>query len=143
LVRGVIGTLPDWWTVNRGLFNLVSARPARKRSIGQRFEQLARLQPDHPAVQCGDRRWSYAAFNAWANRIAAVLHARGVRSGDSVAILMENRAEVLACVLATVKLGAIAGMLNHQQRGDVLVHSLKLTKAKVIIAGAECMLAVD
>ncbi len=143
LLRGVLRTLPDTLKVNGGLLNLALARAERSQSIGRRFEQLAQRQPQHPAVQCGDRRWSYAEFNAWANQIAAVLRAQGVRHGDAVGILIENRAEALACVLATVKLGAIAGMLNHQQRGDVLAHSLKLTRAKLLIAGEECMAALD
>ncbi|MFA5939315.1 MAG: long-chain-acyl-CoA synthetase [Sinimarinibacterium sp.] len=142
LLRGVIDALPDALTVNRGLFNLMLLSPDKVGSIGGVIERLAREQPDRPALRFEQRSWTYAEVNAWANRIASVLRKQGVRRGDGVAILMENRAEVLACVAATVKLGAIAGMLNHQQRGEVLAHSLRLTKARVLIAGAECMEAV-
>jgi acyl-CoA synthetase (AMP-forming)/AMP-acid ligase II len=138
LLRGAVGTLPDTLTVNRGLLNLVWLKPDQKNSIGRVLEKLAAAQPQHPALRFEDRVWTYAEFNAWANRIASMLRQQGVRAGDSVAILMENRAEVLACVAATVKLGAIAGMLNHQQRGEVLAHSLKLTRARVVICGEEC-----
>ncbi len=139
LLRGVLSTLPDTVTVNRGLLNLVLLKPDTELSIGLMIQRLAESSPQHPALRFEDRSWTYSEFNAWANRIATVLRDQGVRKGDSVAILMENRAEVLACVAATVKLGAVAGMLNHQQRGDVLAHSLKLTQARVLIAGAECM----
>src|ERR1700741_411656 len=37
-------------------------------------------------------------------------------------------------MLATVKCGAIAGMLNYHQRGDVLKHSFGLLEAKAIVA---------
>ncbi len=143
LLRGALRSLPDSFKIQGGLLNLALARAERKQSIGRRFEQLAQRQPQHPAVLCGERRWTYAEFNAWANRIAAVLRAQGVRHGDAVGILIENRAEALVCVLAAIKLGAIAGMLNHQQRGDVLAHSLRLTRARVLIAGEECMAALD
>lgn len=139
LLRGVIGTLPDTVTVNRGLLNLVLLKPDQQNSIGRVLERLAESQPRHPALRFEDRVWTYAEFNAWANRIASLLRAQGVRAGDSVAILMENRPEVLACVAATVKLGAIAGMINHQQRGEVLAHSIKLTRARALICGAECI----
>ena len=43
---------------------------------------------------------------------------------------MENRPEVLACVAATVKLGGVAAMLNHHQRGDALTHSIELTRPR-------------
>ena len=142
LLRGALSTLPDTLTVNRGLFNLVTQKPDSLNSIGLALQRHAERRPDAPALIFEGRRWSYAEFNAWANRIAAVLKAQGVHSGDAVAILMENRPEVLACVAATVKLGAIAGMLNHQQRGEVLAHSLRLTQAKAIIVGEECVEAL-
>ncbi len=138
LLRGVLSTLPDTLTVNRGLLNLVLLKPDQQNSIGRVLEKLAESRPQHVALSFENRRWTYAEFNAWANRIASLLRQQGVRAGDSVAILMENRPEVLACVAATVKLGAIAGMLNHQQRGEVLAHSLKLTRARVVICGEEC-----
>ena len=139
LLRGALGTLPDSFTVNRGLLNLVWLKPDQKHSIGRVLEKLAVSQPQQPALRFEDRVWTYAEFNAWANRIASLLRRQGVRAGDGVAILMENRPEVLACVAATVKLGAVAGMLNHQQRGDALAHSLKLTRAGVVICGEECV----
>ncbi|SFF50447.1 fatty-acyl-CoA synthase [Fontimonas thermophila] len=143
LVRGALKGLPDALTVQRGLLNLALLKPDKAHSIGSVLATLARRQPQALALRFEDRCWTYAEFNAWANRIAAVLRRHGVRRGEAVAILMENRAEVLACVAATVKLGAIAGMLNHQQRGEVLAHSLRLTRARVLIAGAECLEALQ
>ncbi|MGH8455679.1 MAG: long-chain-acyl-CoA synthetase [Stenotrophobium sp.] len=142
IARGVLRTLPDALTVNKGLWNLATLSPKRRGSIGLRIEQLARWHPQRKALMFDDRSWTYAEFNAWANRIATLLRKQGVRKGDSVALLMENRPEVVACIAAIVKLGAVAGMLNHNQRGDVLMHSIGLTKAKVVIAGEECMEAL-
>ena len=42
-----------------------------------------------------------------------------------------------------VKLGAAAGMLNHQQRGEVLTHSIKLIAPQLILVGEECRAALD
>ena len=56
---------------------------------------------------------------------------------------MENRPEVLACVIAAVKLGAVAAMLNHNQRGEVLSHSIKLVKAKLLVVSDECGEAIE
>ncbi|HSW12859.1 MAG TPA: long-chain-acyl-CoA synthetase [Solimonas sp.] len=143
MARGVISTLPDLVTVNKGLVKMALLRPNWRGSIGSVLEQHARRNPGRVALAFEDRRWSYGELNAWANRIAGALRARGVRPGDSVAILFENRPEMLACVAATVKLGAIAGMLNYNQRGEVLEHSIKLSKARVIIVGDECMEALQ
>jgi acyl-CoA synthetase (AMP-forming)/AMP-acid ligase II len=143
LARGLLKTLPDAFAAQRGLFNLATLKPDTVASIGLHLERLARKHPRRTAMVFEDRKWTYAEFNGWANRIAHVLRARGVVAGDSVAILMENRPEVLASVAGVVKLGAVAGMLNHQQRGEVLEHSLKLTQAQVIIVGDECLPALE
>lgn len=130
--------LPELPGVLRGLLRLATLRPQRLGSIGTLIEGHARQRPDALALSFEGRRWSYAEFNAAANRVAAVLRAQGVRPGDAVALLMENRAEVLISVAAILKLGAIAGMLNHQQRGDALMHSIRLTKTALLIVGEEC-----
>ncbi len=143
LARGVLRTLPDAFSANKGLFHLATLKPESHDSLGLQIERVARRNPRRTALKFEERSWTWAEFNGWANRVAHVLRSRGVVMGDSVAILMENRAEVLACVAGVVKLGAVAGMLNHNQRGEVLGHSIALTKAKVIIVGDECMEALD
>jgi fatty-acyl-CoA synthase len=45
-------------------------------------------------------------------------------------------------MLAAVKCGAVAGMLNYHQRGDVLAHSLGLLDAKVLVAETDLVTAV-
>jgi fatty-acyl-CoA synthase len=133
-----IRMLPELPGVLRGLLRLVTLKPDAFGSIGSLIEGHACARPNALALSFENQRWSYAEFNAQANRVAAVLRGQGIKPGDAVAILMENRAEVLICVAAVLKLGAIAGMLNHQQRGDALTHSLKLTKASLVIVGEEC-----
>jgi len=132
-------TAPALPHVIKGLWNLTTLKPDALGSIGARFADLARQHPDRPALIFEGRRWTYREFNAWANRIAHALNQAGIQSGDSVGILMENRAEMLACVLGTVKLGAVATLLNNQQRGDTLAHSLRITSPKLVIVGQECV----
>ncbi|GAC1626082.1 MAG: long-chain-acyl-CoA synthetase [Nevskia sp.] len=143
LARGLLGTLPDLPSVQRGLWNLVRLSPDSRESIGLRLELLASRQPQHPALKFDDQCWTYAEFNAWANRLAAVLKRHGVKSGDAVTVLMHNRPEALAAVAAIVKLGAVAAMLNHNQRGAVLAHSLALSKPVLLVLGAECAATLD
>ena len=123
----------------RGLIGLLRLRPTKLGSIGQTFALQAARHPDRPALVCGERHWTYAEFNAWANRCAHALKAAGVRPGDAVGVLLDNRAEVLAWVLGTVKLGAVATLLNNQQRGEVLAHSIRLTRPVLMVVGEACV----
>ena len=143
LLRGVVSALPDVVTTQRGLWNLIRYKPETMLSIGQRFAQLAAAQPQAPALRFEGRSWSYAEVNIWANRIAHALAARGLGRGDAVALLFENRPEALVCALAVVKLGAIAAMLNPQQRGELLAHSIGLVDARAVIVGEECRAALE
>ena len=63
-------------------------------------------------------------------------------SGDVVAIMLRNSPNAVLAMLAAVKCGAVAGMLNYHQRGDVLAHSLGLLDAKVLIAETDLVSAV-
>ncbi len=140
IARSVLHSLPDSFKITKGALHLawLSLSPDRPVSIGLMLEKLAENHGDDCALLFDGKRWSYREFNSWANRHAHVLRHHGVKSGEAVAILMENRPEVLAAVAGTVKLGGIAGMLNHNQRGETLMHSLRLTKARVLIVGEEC-----
>lgn len=143
LFTAAIKSVPELPQIARGLWNLATLKPDRPISIGLLVERHATRDGARTALQFEGRAWSYQAFNAWANRLAASLAAAGVQRGDVVAVLMENRPEVLALVTAIVKLGAAAGMLNHQQRGEVLGHSIGLIKPKAIVVGDECRAAFD
>lgn len=121
----------------RGLRLTAKTRKDEALSIGHYLEQNARVRPDAPALLFEDRRYSHRQLDEEANRWADVLAARGVGKGDAVALLIENRPEMLFAVAGVVKLGAIAAVINTRQRGRVLEHSLKVSKAATFIVGEE------
>lgn len=125
----------------RGALGL-TRKPDARLSVGRVFQELAQRQPHHPFIRFEGVPITYGEANARVNRYADVLARHGVRHGDVVGILVKNRPEALLLTLAAVKLGAIAGMLNHNQRGDVLAHSLSLLDSRVLVVGEECDEAV-
>ncbi|EGD22292.1 long-chain-acyl-CoA synthetase [Rhodococcus hoagii] len=126
----------------RGALGL-TRKPDARESIGRVFQDLARRQPDRPFVRFDGASISYRRANERVNRYADVLVQQGVERGDVVGILMKNRPETLLLTLAAVKLGAVAGMLNHNQRGEVLAHSLSLLDSRVLVVGEECDEAIS
>jgi len=123
--------------IARGL-RLIGKTDKRERlSIGSFLEQNARLYPDRPALLYEDRRWTHRELNEQSNRWANLLASRGVRKGDVVAVLVENRPEMLAAIGGTVKLGAIAAVVNTRQRGHVLAHSFSVARASTFVIGEE------
>ena len=65
----------------------------------------AAAAPDRVAIACGDERLSYGELEALANRLAAVLRARGLRRGEHIASLLGNRLEGLALAWAAWRTG--------------------------------------
>ena len=118
------------------------ARPNSKKSIGTVFQERAARYGDRVFLRFGDQQLTYRDANGTANRYAAVLAARGVGRGDVVAIMLRNSPNAVLAMLAAVKCGAVAGMLNYHQRGEVLAHSLGLLDAKVLVAETDLVSAV-
>ena len=111
--------------------------PTSKTSIGKVFAERAARHADRVFIRFEGRDITYREANETANRYAAVLTERGVRAGDAVGIMLRNSPDTVLTMLGVVKCGAIAGMLNYNQRSDVLAHSIGLLDATVVIAEAE------
>jgi fatty-acyl-CoA synthase len=140
-LRDVLSRLPallvDAPVILRGALTGLLVTPASKTSIATVFADRAARHRDRIFLRFGDQEISYGQANATANRYAAVLADKGVRHGSVVGIMLRNSPEVVLTMLAAVKCGAVAGMLNYNQRDGVLAHSLGLLNAAVVVADAD------
>ncbi|GAA5042316.1 long-chain-acyl-CoA synthetase [Nocardia callitridis] len=114
-----------------------------KSSVGLYFQRNAHRHPDRAFLRFESTVYRYGEANAEVNRYASVLAEQGVGRGDVVGVLMTNRPETLFVVLATVKLGATVGLLNHHQRDRVLAHSFGLLNSVLNVVGEECADAIE
>ena len=137
LLMRLPAVLMDVPVIVRGARTGLLAQPNSKVSIGTVFADRAARYGDRIFLRFGDEEISYAQANAIANRYAAVLAERGVGRGDVVGIMERNSPDVVLTMLAAVKCGAVAGMLNHHQREEVLAHSIGLLDASVVVAEAD------
>ncbi len=111
--------------------------------LGVCFEEAVAANGDGLALIYEGRQYTYNQLNAWVNQLAHYMLSVGIQKGDAVAILIENRPELLVSVLACAKIGAVSAMLNTSQRSKVLVHSIALVDPKMMLAGEECRQAYD
>lgn len=70
------------------------------------FEARATNQPERRAVLCTRRTLSYAQLDRESARVAADLIAKGARSGQLIAVVMEKGWEQVVACLAVVRAGA-------------------------------------
>jgi acyl-CoA synthetase (AMP-forming)/AMP-acid ligase II len=119
----------------RGLIALARLRPA---TIAQVFELQARgKHGDRTFLLYEERRYSYREANACINRVAHAYAGLGLRAGDVVALMLDNRPEFLWHFLAAGKLGVTASLLNTHHSGAPLLHSLRICAPKLVIVGSE------
>ena len=94
--RAALRRLPSALEALRATLKVYALRPDSPESMATVLEHQARRIPGHDCVVFEGQRWSYRDFNAWANRIAHVLRAQGVRRGDTVGLLFHNGPALLA-----------------------------------------------
>ncbi len=97
------------------------------------FREAARANPDALALEAGDRRVSMGELDRRVRQVAAMLDHRGIRPGDRIALLSENRTEYLECMLAAAALGAIVACQNWRLSKDELEYCMTLVTPKLAI----------
>jgi acyl-CoA synthetase (AMP-forming)/AMP-acid ligase II len=75
-------------------------------------KRFAASAPARPAVIIGDQVVTYAELEARSNRLAHALRSRGLRPGDHLAVLMENRAEYFEVIWAGLRAGLLVTPVN-------------------------------
>jgi len=143
VAAGLPGVLMDAPVIVRGALTGLLASPSSKTSIGKVFQDRAARYPDRPFIRFGEETLTYRQANEAINRYAAVLADEGVGHGDVVGIMVRNSPDTVLMMVAAVKCGAVAGMLNYHQRGELLAHSIDLLDAKVLVAEADLVDAID
>ncbi len=70
------------------------------------LDRAVEQAPDRIAVECGDRRATYAALSGRADAIAALLQSVGVTRGDLVGVCVRKSVDVVAMWLGVLRAGA-------------------------------------
>jgi len=79
---------------------------------------------DDPALAVAPPRLSFRQLHAASDRLAAALAERGLERGDRVAFFLGNRPEMVAAVLAVLRLGAVVVPMNLAYRRREISHIL-------------------
>lgn len=103
-------------------------------SMAATLTAQARAIPDRTFFLWEGRAYSYAEADRRVSQIAAALYACGVRSGQTVGLLMDNHPDCLTALAALSRLGAIPALLNPATRGAALSHALQVTQVRDLIA---------
>ncbi len=104
--------------------------------VPDHIEKTVDRFPDRPMAITDEGEISYAAFDAFANRVAHWALEQGLKPGDTVALFMPNCWQYIAIWFGLSKVGVITSLLNNQLSGHSLAHCLSIGETRhAIIAG--------
>lgn len=101
------------------------------------LERNARNSANKQAIIFKDKQYTYAQFNAEANRIAHSLLAAGVKKGDKIAIMMKNSDQFIFVYYAILKVGAVAVPINFRLTAHEVSYILDDSDSVIVFADAD------
>ena len=118
-------------------------RPTARVSVTDWVERWASEHPDRVFLLWGEsdtpRTQSYGELNERANRVAWWALHQGLRTGETAALLMENRPEYISTWAGLAKAGVTVALLNTNLGGDALHHAIEASGARTLVVGTECL----
>jgi acyl-CoA synthetase (AMP-forming)/AMP-acid ligase II len=113
-------------------------------SLRETLELTAEKYPERDALIYPRRnqRWTYAEFDAKANRLANALADLGVEKGDRVSTMLYNGTEIVLTVFACAKLGAVFNPLNYRLSAGEIEYILNDAASSLLVFEADTREAV-
>src|SRR5436309_14815163 len=99
--------------------------------------RAAAIYPDKLAVVYGAARFTYREFDERCRRLADALRRRGIRRGDTVAVIAPNVPALLEAHYGVPMAGAVLNALNYRLDARSIAFILAHGQAKLLIADRE------
>jgi len=99
--------------------------------------RAAAVYPDHPAVIHGVRSFTYRDFYARTRRLASALAQRGIKRGDTVAVVLANTPAMLEAHYGVAMAGGVLNTINTRLDAAIIAFTLDHGDAKVLITDRE------
>src|ERR1700758_5321408 len=99
--------------------------------------RAAEVYPDRTAIIHGARSWTYAEFYARARRLASALARRGIKRGDTVAVVLANTPAMLEAHYGVAMAGAVLNTINTRLDAAIIGFTLDHGEDKVLITDRE------
>lgn len=105
----------------------------RNKTVPMIFHEQVMKHPNSVMLVEGDREWTYSQVDEFTNRMANYFLGTGLKSGDDVALVMENRVDIILVWLAMSKIGVVTALINYNLRRAPLLHCVTAVDSKAVI----------
>lgn len=107
--------------------------PYPKQTILDVFIDTAKRKPNHPCLIFKGNLQSYGQVEKLSSAMAAALQAKGIRKGDTVALLLPNSPEAVIGQIGAWKAGCIPVPLNPLYTEEEMEHGINESGATVAV----------
>ncbi|MCP5053031.1 MAG: amino acid adenylation domain-containing protein, partial [bacterium] len=114
-------------------FNNTASEYPKEKTIHQLFEEQVQRTPDCVSTVSGSQCLSYIVLNEQADRWASLLIEQGVTPGDIVGVMSERSIEMIAAVIAILKVGGAYLPIDPGYPGERVGFMLRDSGVKIII----------
>jgi long-chain acyl-CoA synthetase len=105
--------------------------------LGMTTAVWANVQPHKTAIYDPDgTTHTFSKINANANKLARLFRQRGLKAGDSLALICSNRAEFVEVLAAALRTGMRITPVNWHLTTDEIAYIIKDCEAKIVIGEA-------
>jgi fatty-acyl-CoA synthase len=113
------------------------------RLLANVIDEVAARFGDRSALLSETQCMTYSDLAARSHQYARWALSQGFPKGHVIGLLMENSPEYFAAWLGITSVGCIVALLNTNLKGQSLEHCIQVVGARHLIAGAECISAVE
>ncbi|KAF3468928.1 AMP-binding protein [Streptomyces sp. Tu 3180] len=99
------------------------------RTLGDELRRWALAHQDRVALVAGERRVSYRELDAWVDRVAAGLRARGIGRDDRIVVQLPNVPEFVVLCFALYRLGALPVFALPAHRANEITYLCRHAEA--------------
>ncbi len=107
--------------------------PVPNRPLTTFLESAAGWLPNRTATLFYGNQLTYRQLNEQVNRLASILHGRGVEKGDRILLVLPNMPEMVIALFATLKIGAVAVLPNADADRFRVAEQVAETEPRLVI----------
>jgi len=107
------------------------------------IEERAADSGNRPALLSTRESLTYRELAERANQYSRWALAQGIQKGECVGLFMGNRPEFMACWLGITQVGGVVALLNTNQRGASLAHSINIVAPRHIVVAGEPVVVAE
>ncbi|GIW43166.1 MAG: AMP-binding protein [Candidatus Binatia bacterium] len=102
-------------------------------TLGELLYRAAKEYPTAPAFAYRNEVVTYRDWSAWADQMAALYRARGLRPGDVVALLLPSTPFYLVAYLGAARMGLVTAGINLRYRRQEIGAILRRSGARMLL----------